>query len=656
VLSLQGDAFAHYGSVLPLIDAAFHGVPLVWVTYPNAPCHPERSNVMLSAAEARRTPVFHGPLRDRVQKLPTVEVPLAKGPTLAYFALQPPTVEWLLEYHHAIEFHSWTPTTGDPTKLRYARILLETGSLDRGPHPADTRDAAIVLRALLRERGVQAIPLLDGNGGVALYIPFDDAPAYPDVRRWLHVVANNAAARHPDLFTTEPNSAGGSRVHVHVRNNAPGLCSALPYSLRGPEGRCAVAPVTWDELAAFPSDHIEIETPALLERLRDRGDLFALQRDTIGPQRFADLPPVTLSEVEGPPSVTLSAVEGPHGHVLNAALEILADGHSRSAEDLLKEGIARGLLAPTTSYRYVYNALVEYINRNVARERKAKVVQNPDRTFRINEPLDDWPDVDLPQVPPPDDETKALIARLRSTVSGTDPAAWEAAVCDAFGHIGFRATHLGGHKAPDGYVDACLGPLGYRAMLECKTGGDVVPHPDVAEAAKWIEKYLGQFNALVGPGYPEETELHDELLLHRVSAWTIDDLCTALEKRVDALELRACFAPGYAGDAMVDVLWERNHGERKRVLYAAETIAREGWAAQTAAAAQADPTNAAHLTIDAAMLLVQTQLTRAGAERACTRAEAQQAFEYLTNPIVGKAVLLDASHDGIVIAKAPPSP
>jgi len=81
----------------------------------------------------------------------------------------------------------------------------------------------------------------------------------------------------------------------------------------------------------------------------------------------------------------------------------------------------------------------------------------------------------------------------------------------------------------------------------------------------------------------------------------------------------------------------------------ADIIAREGWATQVAAAAQADPANAPHLTIDAAMLLVQTQLTRAGATRACTRAEVQQAFEYLTNPILAKAVWMDANRDAIVI-------
>ncbi len=445
---------SYYESVLSLITASFEGVPVLWATYPN-PKDPPVFDFSCHAEPSRRTTT------EESHKLPTVDAPGADGTVRTYLALRRHTLEWLATYHHALEFHSWTPIASNPSALRYARILLETGSIDRGPNSKSTRDAALVLRAVLRERGLRAIPLLDGKGGVALYIPFDDAPDYADVRRWLHTLANDAAARYPDLFTTEPNSAGGSRVHVHVRNNAPGFSSALPYSLRGPDGRCAVAPVSWDELADFTPDHLQIEATKLLDRLSELGDLFASQRDAIRSQVFAGL--------------TKTAVIGGA---------------------------------------------------------------------------------------PADDETNALVARLRATVFGGDLTAWETAVCDAFAHLGFRSTHLGGHKTPDAYIDACLGPLGYRVILEFKTGADVMPHPDVAEAARWSEEYHAQFSALVGPSFPEETELHAELLTLHVSAWTIDDLVTALDQRLDASQLRACFVPGYAGDAMLDVLWERDHAER----------------------------------------------------------------------------------------------
>ena len=60
VLSIQGDALAYYQAVLPLIAESFGGIPLVWATYPDG------------------KPVFHGPLSDRVHKLPTVDVPLER--------------------------------------------------------------------------------------------------------------------------------------------------------------------------------------------------------------------------------------------------------------------------------------------------------------------------------------------------------------------------------------------------------------------------------------------------------------------------------------------------------------------------------------------------------------------------------------------------
>ena len=44
-------------------------------------------------------------------------------------------------------------------------------------------------------------------------------------------------------------------------------------------------------------------------------------------------------------------------------------------------------------------------------------------------------------------------------------------------HMGFPTNHVGGNKAPGGYGDASLGPVGYRVMLECKTGKGNVTQP-----------------------------------------------------------------------------------------------------------------------------------------------------------------------------------
>jgi bifunctional non-homologous end joining protein LigD len=623
--SITTDALSYYQAVMPQIVASFRGIPFAWNTY----------------SPGAKTPTWRGPLASHPHRVPTVDVTSASGIVRPYFALEPFTLEWLAKEHGAIEFHSWTPTAQNPAALRYARMLLEPGSGTLAPDAM--RQAALLARDILQQRKLDAIPLLDGYGGIALYIPFSDAPAYAPVRAWLHAFANDVAARHPNNFTTEPNSAAGTRVHVHVKSNAPGLHSALPYSLRGPDARYAVAPVTWGEIESLGAGELRFEATQVVHRAR-AGDLFATQSAAIGAQAFA------AAAAHAAPQ-TMAPWTQPRGHVIRAAIEVLADGHARDAQAILHDAIARGLLTSATSEKYVYVALTEYIARSKGHDRKPPIVQDPDRSFRINEPLDDWPDVALPQAPPPDDATAALIARLRKTVSD-EPTAWEVAVCDAFAHLGFRATHMGGHKAPDGTIDAQLGALGYRAMLECKSGRGVVTQPDAVEAAKWVGQFNAQYCTLVGPGFSEEVELHSELLTHKVSAWTIDDLVTALQQLLNPLELLPCFAPGFAEDSMVDVLWNREHGERKRVAYAARVIAEQGHAAQIAAAEQADPQNAAHLTIDAAMLLVQEKLTSAGAVRACTRDEIAAAFVHLTDPIVGNAVWLDDTRTAIVITRA----
>jgi hypothetical protein len=94
----------------------------------------------------------------------------------------------------------------------------------------------------------------------------------------------------------------------------------------------------------------------------------------------------------------------------------------------------------------------------------------------------------------------ALIERLAQTVDEGPPAAFEQAVCEAFQTLGFAATHDGGEKAPDGYVDATLGPLGYRAMIECKSGDEALNDPSVFEAAKFKEPYHAQYCGFSWPG------------------------------------------------------------------------------------------------------------------------------------------------------------
>jgi DNA primase len=533
---------------------------------------------------------------------------------------------WAIHAKYAVEFHTWAPLPTDEDRLQFARILI---SPPAGVEFARVRLAAQALRAVLGDVRLQAAVLVDGISGMALWVPFADAPHAAPLRAWLHGVCSQAAMRYPDLISTEPNTHHDGRVHVHVSSNAARRFSAVPYSLRAPHLN-AVVPIRWDEVDAF--DRADgVDADAMLARVERLGDVFAAELRAIGPQRFADLPTQTRS------ALTMATTPGPRGHIITAAIEILDDGKARTAQELLAEALKRNLVPAGTTPHYIYTALFEYIGRQLGRGRKPPIVQDAQRLFRINEPPDDWPDV-LPSSPAPAEGVQALCDRIEATSTADDPAAFEAACCDAFARLGFLTQHLGQHGQPDGVADAILGPLGYRVLLECKTAKTIVSQPDAAEAAKFREAFKADRSVMIGPDFSGELELLGELQTHRVCAMSVGVLQTLLHIGADALEVKGVIEPGYASDLIGDLVWERRHGAAKRVSTVAGLLAREGWRAQVIAAEQGGPANAPRLTVDAAMVLVDAALRASGSVQACTRAEVEAACSWLASANVGRAI------------------
>ena len=142
------------------------------------------------------------------------------------------------------------------------------------------------------------------------------------------------------------------------------------------------------------------------------------------------------------------------GHVIDAALVVLADGHPRTGDEIWTEARRRRLLAHTQQ-KDVYIALVAYIERHSGQGRWCTIIQDVDRRFRLNHPLDDWPDPKHPlPVRKPVREIESLRRELEKTQRGPEPTAYELAVCRAFEALGFVVQHVGGNGAPDGVLEA----------------------------------------------------------------------------------------------------------------------------------------------------------------------------------------------------------
>ena len=612
--SLDDAVISHYQLVAPIMEQLFGQIPIVWTAFPNGPNGPA---------------YWHTELYGHYTKL---------------------TAEHVVHLASigAREFHSWSPIPEDPSRCRFIRLLIEQYP---DIEPTRIKEAALAVRSLLAEEGREAVPVLDGRGNIALFVPVSDAPTYNDVLQWCHSLANRAVAQHPNLISTAPNTHADSRVHLHVSSNAERRCSVLPYSYRENSG-CISIPIHWTELDAVDTRGIPLASfPA---HLKNHVEIFAAE--------LATMPPATpLRQCHAEVSKHADGIEAyskdttgkrvwnnAKGALLSAVVNILSDGKPRTADEIIAAGQAAKTIDPKTDAHALYIDLTQNIAREKGRGHKPLIVEDPDRRFRINEPLDAWPAVPASPTPAPSAKTQAVIARLHSTSHGDDPTAFEVAVCDAFAALGFLANHMGGVGNPDGYIDAPLGVLGYRSMLECKSGVDIQKDQMVFEAAKFREAYGAQYCAIIGPQFGQRYDIVSELQVHGVSAWSIDALAMALTIGATPLELRALFEPGFAEDKVNDILWARNHGEPKRVRMVAGIIRSVGWASQRAAAESNSPTTAPLLTEDAAMMLVDQALAAQGAHVNCTHEQVRAAFEWLTNPLVGRATWA-ADATGIVV-------
>ncbi|HEV3089823.1 MAG TPA: hypothetical protein VGX91_00105 [Candidatus Cybelea sp.] len=339
------------------------------------------------------------------------------------------------------------------------------------------------------------------------------------------------------------------------------------------------------------------------------------------------------------------------GALLDRIREILADGRPRSPSEILAQGKARGLFPANYALENVTIAIHGYVGRKQLRGRKPFAVQDPDGRYRLNHAPDPWPDPSSP-LPrrSPSREALAALDAARRTATGSDPAAFERAVCDVFAAIGFVATHLGGNAQPDGIIDAPLGVLGYRVVLECKTAvpGKGVSLPNAAEPARYRDTYGAQRCALIGPEFTSQPVLLGELTTHGVSAWTIDDLATIIQAALNPHELRPAFEPGFAEDTIGDLVWDRSHGARKRIAVISELLQKLAAHEQHIALA-AKPQLAAHLTVDSAMICVNEWLARHASGARCERPDVEAAFDWMTQSLVGTAVWADDARCAIVV-------
>lgn len=183
---------------------------------------------------------------------------------------EPAAIVWAIQMN-TIVFHPWpsrTANTDNPDQLR----------IDLDPQPgtgfAEAIPAALEMREVLREAGLEGWIKTSGNRGIHLYAPIVPEWEFLDVRHAVIAAARELERRMPDKVTTSWwKEERGEKIFVDFNQANRDRTIAGAYSPRAKPHAPVSTPITWEELPdADPRDFTVRSVP---ERLRTTGDAWA---------------------------------------------------------------------------------------------------------------------------------------------------------------------------------------------------------------------------------------------------------------------------------------------------------------------------------------------------------------------------------------------
>jgi len=187
-----------------------------------------------------------------------------------------PTLVWMAQLA-AIELHpslSLSRAPKRPTVLAF--------DLDPGP-PADIVECcqvALRLRDLFGHFDVECFPKTSGSKGLQVYVPLNRKAPYEQTKPFAKAIAQLLEKQTPDRVVSKMKKAEREgKVFVDWSQNHQRKTTIAVYSLRARERPTASTPVTWNEVEHAAeqddADSLVFEAGQVIERLEDKGDLFA---------------------------------------------------------------------------------------------------------------------------------------------------------------------------------------------------------------------------------------------------------------------------------------------------------------------------------------------------------------------------------------------
>ena len=195
----------------------------------------------------------------------------------------PRTLLWLgnqlaMEFHIPFE----TRDTDRPTEIVFD---LDPPSVNEF-HLAI--EAAKRIKALLDGLFLTAFIKTSGGKGLQVYIPLKkNAFTYEETRQFTAFICQFLCEQAPDLFTLERlKKKRGNRLYLDYIQHDAGKTIIAPYSPRGNELGLVATPLEWDELYHDELHPTLFTMPAVIERLKEKGDPFRCMRHLVNDDAF----------------------------------------------------------------------------------------------------------------------------------------------------------------------------------------------------------------------------------------------------------------------------------------------------------------------------------------------------------------------------------
>lgn len=216
---------------------------------------------------------------------------------------------------------------------------------------AECAEVARHARGILKDVGLDTVPVTSGSKGLHLYARLDGSHGLSSgdrVSAFARELALALETDHPDLVVSRmARRERGSRVFVDWSQNNPSKTTISPYSLRGRAEPTVAAPRTWDELDA--PDLRQLRFDEVLARAAEHGDLLAALApadplDRYRAKRTASRTPEPIPEAAvapSGPSPLRFVVQEHHARRLHWDLRLERDGV------LVSWAVPRGIPAST---------------------------------------------------------------------------------------------------------------------------------------------------------------------------------------------------------------------------------------------------------------------------------------------------------------------